>query len=59
MLLGRGRFVGPLQDIKLGKAAEQSSRGLGVEIDYQSKWSSHEYLSWYSCVGFVWKDTIR
>lgn len=45
MLLGRERFVGPLQDIKLGKAAEQSSRGLGVEIDYQSKWRSHEYLN--------------
>ena len=42
MLLGRRNFVGPLQGIKLCDSCiklVQSTRCLGVEIDYQLKWN--------------------
>ena len=44
MLLGRGKFIGPLQDIKLGNYSIKQvlvSRCLGLEIDYQLNWNYH------------------
>ena len=44
MLLGRGKFTGPLQDIKFGNNSVKQvlvSRCLGLEIDYQLNWNYH------------------
>ena len=41
MLFGRGKFTGPLQDIKLGNNSLKQvlvSRCLGLEIDYHLNW---------------------
>ena len=44
MLLGRVKFTGPLQDIKLGNYSIKQvsvSRCLGLEIDYELNWNCH------------------
>ena len=44
MILGQRRFIGPLQDLKLGSSSIKRvrvSRCLGLEVDDQLKWNSH------------------
>ena len=44
MLLTRGHFIGPLQEIKLGDSCIKQvkiTRCVGVEIDSQLKWNIH------------------